>query len=252
MTDRLRGKVALISGGARGMGAVEAELFVREGARVVIGDVLEGEGRQVAAGIAARGGEALFVRLDVTSESDWQQAVAQTVGRFGKLDVLVNNAGVGGWGRLEDTTVEAWNHVMDINAKGVFLGTKAAIPAMRRAGGGSIVNISSQLGLVGMDNSSPQYQASKGAVRILTKLTAVQYARERIRANSVHPGPIVTPMTEQRRADPAQYQLMVSRIPLGRYGEPEEVAYAVLYLASDESSFCTGSELVIDGGWTAQ
>jgi NAD(P)-dependent dehydrogenase (short-subunit alcohol dehydrogenase family) len=252
MTDRLRGKVALISGGARGMGAVEAELFVREGARVVIGDVLEGEGRQVAAGIAARGGEALFVRLDVTSESDWQQAVAQTVGRFGKLDVLVNNAGVGGWGRLEDTTVEAWNHVMDINAKGVFLGTRAAIPAMRRAGGGSIVNISSQLGLVGMDNSSPQYQASKGAVRILTKLTAVQYARERIRANSVHPGPIVTPMTEQRRADPAQYQLMVSRIPLGRYGEPEEVAYAVLYLASDESSFCTGSELVIDGGWTAQ
>ena len=141
---------------------------------------------------------------------------------------------------------------MAVNAKGVFLGTKAAIPAMRQAGGGSIVNISSQLGLVGMDDSSPQYTASKGAVRLLTKTTALQYAREGIRCNSVHPGPIVTPMTEQRRAEPAVYQRMLSRIPLGRYGEADEVAYAVLYLASDESSFVTGSELVIDGGWTAQ
>ena len=141
---------------------------------------------------------------------------------------------------------------MDINAKGVFLGTKAAIPAMRRAGGGSIINISSQLGLVGTDISSPQYQASKGAVRLLTKTTAMQYARDRIRANSVHPGPIVTAMTERRRADPEHYKLMLSRIPLGRFGEPDEVAYGVLYLASDESTFVTGSELVIDGGWTAQ
>src|SRR5206468_4291692 len=168
---RLVGKVALISGGARGMGAAEARLFAREGAQVVIGD---------------------------------------------------------------------------------FLGTEAVIAAMRRARGGSIVNISSQLGLVGTDNSSPQYQASKGAVRLLTKATAIQYAREGIRANSVHPGPIVTAMTERRRADPAQRQLMISRIPLGRYGEPDEVAYGVLYLASDESAFVTGSELVIDGGWTAQ
>jgi len=164
----------------------------------------------------------------------------------------VNNAGVGGGSRLEDTTAEAWDHGMDVNAKGVFLGTKAAIPAMRRAGGGSIVNISSQLGLVGMERSSPQYQASKGAVRTLTKLTAVQYARERIRCNSVHPGPVVTPMTEARRSDPGHYEYMVSRIPLGRYGEPDEVAYGVLYLASDEALFVTGSELVIDGGWTAQ
>ena len=141
---------------------------------------------------------------------------------------------------------------MDINAKGVFLGTKHAIPEMRRAGGGSIINISSQLGIVGMDVSSPQYQASKGAVRLLTKSTAVQYAAEGIRANSVHPGPIVTPMTDVRRADPAISELMVSRIPLGRYGESIEVAYGVLYLASDESSFVTGSELVIDGGWVAQ
>ena len=141
---------------------------------------------------------------------------------------------------------------MAINAKGVFLGTKAAIPEMRRAGGGSIINISSQLGLVGADFTSPQYPASKGAVRLLTKSTAIQYAGEGIRANSVHPGPINTPMTEGRRDDPEVYQLMMSSIPLARFGEPDEVAYAVLFLASDESSFMTGSELVIDGGWTAQ
>jgi cyclopentanol dehydrogenase len=234
------------------MGAAEARLFAREGARVVIGDILDAEGKRVEAGIAGGGGEALFVHLDVTSEADWERAVASTVSRFGRLDVLVNNAGVGGGSRLEDTTAEAWDRGMDVNAKGVFLGTKAAIPAMRRAGGGSIVNISSQLGMVGMERSSPQYQASKGAVRTLTKLTAVQYAHERIRANSVHPGPVVTAMTEARRSDPAHYQYMVSRIPLGRYGEPDEVAYGVLYLASDEASFVTGSELVIDGGWTAQ
>jgi NAD(P)-dependent dehydrogenase (short-subunit alcohol dehydrogenase family) len=249
---RLAGKVVLISGGARGMGAAEARLFAREGARVVVGDVLDAEGKAVEAEVRAKGGEAVFVRLDVTREAEWEQAVALAVSRFGKLNGLVNNAGIGGASRIEDTTAEAWDRVMDVNAKGVFLGTKAAIPAMRRAGGGSIVNISSQLGLVGMDDSSPQYTASKGAVRLLTKTTALQYAREGIRCNSVHPGPIVTPMTEQRRAEPAVYQRMLSRIPLGRYGEPDEVAYAVLYLVSDESAFVTGSELVIDGGWTAQ
>jgi NAD(P)-dependent dehydrogenase (short-subunit alcohol dehydrogenase family) len=249
---RLKGKVALISGGARGMGAVEASLFAKEGAMVAIGDILEDEGRKLEAEINATGGEALFVRLDVTSEADWQQAVAATVQRFGKLDVLVNNAGISGRGRVEETTVEEWDRVMQVNAKGVFLGTKVAIPAMRQAGGGSIINISSQLGLVGTDHSSPQYQASKGAVRLLTKATAMQYARDGIRANSVHPGPIVTPMTEAARADPERYKLMLSRIPLGCYGQPEDVAYGVLYLAADESRWVTGSELVIDGGWTAQ
>ena len=249
---RLEGKVAFVSGGARGMGAAEARLFAKEGAKVAIGDVLEDEGRKVEAEINETGGEAIFVRLDVTSESEWQDAIAATVARFGKLDVLVNNAGVGAHGKVEDTTVEEWDRVMDINAKGVFLGTKAAIPEMRKAGGGSIINISSQLGLVGTDNSSPQYQASKGAVRLLTKATAIQYASEGIRANSVHPGPIVTPMTEASRADSEREKLMLSRIPLDRYGQPDDVAYGVLYLASDESSFVTGSELVIDGGWTAQ
>jgi NAD(P)-dependent dehydrogenase (short-subunit alcohol dehydrogenase family) len=249
---RLAGKVALISGGARGMGAVEAKLFAHEGAKLVLGDVLHDEGCAMEQEIRRAGGEAFFVQLDVTREAQWASAVDCALQRFGKLDVLVNNAGIGGPGRVEDVTLEEWTRVMDVNSTGVFLGTKACIPAMRQAGGGSIVNISSQLGLVGVDNSSPQYQASKGAVRLLTKATAIQYAKEKIRANSVHPGPIVTPMTEARRKDPQTYALTVSRIPLGRYGEPEEVAYGVLYLASDESRFVTGAELVIDGGWTAQ
>jgi len=249
---RLEGKVAFISGGARGMGAAEARLFASEGAMVAIADVLEEEGRHVAAQIGEAGGKAIFLPLDVTSESQWQEAIAATVAEFGKLDILVNNAGIGGHGNVENTTVEDWDRVMDINAKGVFLGTKSAIPELRRAGGGSIINISSQLGLVGVDNSSPQYQASKGAVRLLTKSTAIQYAGEGIRANSVHPGPIITPMTEAGRADQDRNELTLSRIPLGRHGEPGDVAYGVLFLASDESSFMTGSELVIDGGWTAQ
>jgi NAD(P)-dependent dehydrogenase (short-subunit alcohol dehydrogenase family) len=250
---RLEGKVAFISGGARGMGAAEAILFAREGASVAIGDVLEEEGRKLVEQISETGGRALFVSLDVTSESQWNEAIAATVAEFGKLDVLVNNAGIGSARtRIEDTTVEDWDRVMDINAKGVFLGTKVAIPEMRRAGGGSIINISSQMGMVGTELSTPEYQASKGAVRIFTKSTAIQYAGEGIRANSVHPGPINTPMTESSRGDAANYELMISRIPLGRYGEPDEVAYGVLFLASDEADFMTGSELVIDGGWTAQ
>ena len=251
---RLEGKVAFISGGARGMGAAEAVLFAREGASVAIGDVLEDLGRRVVEQISETGGRAIFVPLDVTSESQWAEAIGATVTEFGKLDVLVNNAGISSATcRVEDTTVESWDRVMDINAKGVFLGTKAAIPEIRRAGGGSIINISSQLGLVGTDFASgADYQASKGAVRIFTKSIAIQYAGDGIRANSVHPGPINTPMAEASRSDAARYELMVSRIPLGKYGEPDDVAYGVLFLASDESSFMTGSELVIDGGWTAQ
>ena len=250
---RLDGKVAFISGGARGMGAEEARLFAREGAKVAIGDVLEEDGRRVEAEINESGGDCLFLRLDVTSEANWQDAIAATVSRFGALHILVNNAGIGGVGGLvEDTAVEDWDRVMDINGKGVFLGTKAAIPEMQAAGGGSIINISSQLGIVATDNSSPMYHASKGAVRILTKSTAIQFAPDGIRANSVHPGPVVTAMTERRREDPEAYALMRSRIPLGRFAEPIEIANAVLYLASDESGYVTGSEVVVDGGWVAQ
>ena len=246
---RLENKVAIISGGSRGMGAVEAALFVQQGAKVLVGDVRDDEGRALVEKIGA---DAVYAHLDVTSEDDWAAAVKKATDRYGKLDILVNNAGVSARGTIEETSVEDWDRVMGINAKGVFLGTRAAIPEMRKAGGGSIVNISSQLGLVGMAESSPQYQSSKGAVRIFTKSAAIQYAPEGIRVNSVHPGPIVTPMTESRRSDLAMQQVMVSRIPLGRYGESEDVAYGVLYLASDESSFVTGGELVIDGGWTAQ
>ena len=248
---RLAGKVAFISGGAQGMGAAEARLFAAEGAMVAIGDVLEEEGRRVAAQIGEAGGKAIFLALDVTSESQWQDAIAATVAEFGKLDILVNNAGIGGHGTVENTTVADWDRVMDINAKGVFLGTKSAIPELRRAGGGSIINISSQLGLVGVDNSSPQYQASKGAVRLLTKSTAIQYAGDGIRANSIHPGTIDTPMVADMlkgwyRED------RINRTPLRRLGQSDDVAYGALYLASDESSFVTGSELVIDGGRSAE
>ena len=247
---RLKDKVAFISGGARGIGAAIAKLFAMEGAKVVIGDVLEEEGRKTETEINETGGESLFLRMDVTSEDEWQQAVASTLARFGKLDVLVNNAGIGGTGKVEDTTVEAWDRVMDVNAKGVFLGTKAAIPELRRSGSGSIINISSQVGLVGTETASPQYQASKGAVRMLTKATAIQYADDRIRVNSVHPGPIITPMLEASD-DGEMDQILLSRIPLKKYGEPDNVAFAVLLLASDESCFMTGSEMVIDGGYTA-
>ena len=246
---RLENKVAIISGGSRGMGAFEAALFVQEGAKVIIGDVRDEEGRDLAKHI---GSNAVYMHLDVTSERDWAVVVKEATDRYGKLDILVNNAGVSARGTIEETSVDNWDRVMGINSKGVFLGTRAAIPEMRKSGGGSIINISSQLGLVGMAESSPQYQSSKGAVRIFTKSAAIQYAPEGIRVNSVHPGPIVTPMTEARRSDSAVQQVMVSRIPLGRYGESEDVAYGVLYLASDEASFVTGSELVIDGGWTAQ
>ena len=247
---RLEGKVALISGGARGMGAAEARLFASEGAKVVLGDVLESEGQQVEAEIAEAGGEAVFVHLDVTSEADWQQAVDTAIERFGGLHILVNNAGIWNGGNVETQTIDGWDRIMDINAKGVFLGTRAAIPAMRESGSGSIVNISSVAGIIGSVGATA-YNASKGAVRILTKSTAVQYAGEGIRCNSVHPGPIETQMIREVYPDDETRNSRVSAIPMGRMGEMDDVAKGVLFLASDEASYMTGSELVIDGGATA-
>ena len=247
---RLEGKVALISGGGRGMGAAEARLFASEGAKVVFGDVLDAEGQQVEAEIAEAGGEAVFVHLDVTSEADWQNAVDTAVERFGGLHILVNNAGIWDGGNVEAQTVEGWDRTMDINAKGVFLGTKASIPAMRESGSGSIVNISSTAGINGSAGSTA-YNASKGAVRLLTKSTAIQYAAEGIRCNSVHPGPIDTNMIREAFPDDDIRDARIGLVPLGRMGDMDDVAKGVLFLASDEASYMTGSELVIDGGATA-
>ena len=234
------------------MGAEECKLFAREGAKVAIADVREEDGRRVEAEIAEAGGEAVFVALDVSQENQWVRSIGEVVARFGKLDILVNNAGIFRTEGVEQTSGELWDLVMDINGKGVFLGTKAAIPEMRRAGGGSIVNISSVAGLVGGDGSAA-YRASKGAVRLFTKSTAIQYAAAGIRANSVHPGVIETSMTTPNLlATEVRREHSAARHPLGRVGQPEDVAYGVVFLASDESSFMTGSELVIDGGLTAQ
>lgn len=256
---RVDGKVVLISGGARGMGAEEVGLFAREGAKVVFGDILDDLGRQVAADCHAAGLDCAYAHLDVTSAADWQAIVSLAEERYGKLDALVNNAGISisaaAGARsipLEDTSAADWDRVMDVNSKGVFLGTKAAIPALRRAGGGAIVNISSIAGLSGAWSRSHPYNASKGAVRLFTKSTAIQYAPEGIRANSVHPGPIITPMSAATYDDPAVAAQRLALVPLGRRAHPIEVAYGVLYLASDEASFVTGAELVIDGGCMAQ
>ena len=248
---RVEGKVALISGGARGIGAATARLMAHEGAAVVVADVLEEEGQATAAEIADAGNQATFMRLDVTDEANWQAVIDATVASYGKLDVVVNNAGISGRTTVEETPAETWDRVMAVNGKGVFLGTKLAIPELRKAGGGSIINISSIYGIVGSETSAA-YHSSKGAVRIFTKSAAIQYAREGIRVNSVHPGFVDSPMTEASHALPEVHQLRVGRTPLGRMGTPEDIAAGILYLASDESSFVTGSELVIDGGMTAR
>jgi NAD(P)-dependent dehydrogenase (short-subunit alcohol dehydrogenase family) len=248
---RLPAKVAIITGGAHGMGAEEVRLFAREGAKAVIADVLEEEGKALEAEINQSGGEAMFLRTDVTREDDWKRVVETTVARFGKVDILVNNAGLSSTSQADPMDTEGWRRIMEVNATGVFLGTKYTIPAMQRAGGGSIVNISSIMGFVGGESGHPAYHASKGAVRIFTKATAVKYGPDGIRANSVHPG-FMPPMRSARPRDTAALQRLVDWTPLRRTGKPIEVAYGVLFLASDEASFITGTELVIDGGFIAQ
>ncbi len=254
---RLEGKVALITGAAAGVkgeimgfGGAAAWLFAAEGAKLVLADINEEQGRRTEAQLRDSGHAAVFTRLDVTSEDDWQAALALTVDTYGKLDVLINNAGTGGRMRLMETTEELWDAQMDVHGKGVFLGMKYAIPEMRKAGGGSIINVSSIYGLVGSATSTA-YHAGKGASRILSKSAAIQYAGEGIRVNSIHPGFCRTPMTNASYQNAEHYEALLERIPMGRVGQPEELAQGMLYLASDESRYVTGAELVIDGGVTA-
>ncbi|PKB70712.1 MAG: cyclopentanol dehydrogenase [SAR202 cluster bacterium Io17-Chloro-G6] len=249
---RLDGKVALISGGARGQGAEEARLMAQEGAKVVFGDILDDQGKQVEAEITEAGQDATYIHLDVTRSGEWESAVDTAVQKYGGLHILVNNAGILIRKGIEDTSEEDWDRIMGINVKGVFLGTKHAIPAMRNSGGGSIVNISSTAGLVGSPDGSPSYTATKGAVRLFTKSIAINHAKDGIRCNSVHPGPIDTEMIRDTITDPDRMAARMRRLPMGRVGTAADIAYGVLYLASDEASFVTGSELVIDGGTTAQ
>lgn len=247
---RLEGKVAIITGAAGGMGAEEARLFAREGAKVVIADVLDDEGKQVEAEIAESGGEATYVHTNVTSEHSWERLIAETISQYGRLDILVNNAGVSSGSEVDRLDFGGWKRIMDVNATGVFLGTKYAVEQMRETGGGSIVNISSIMGFVGGDGGHPAYHASKGAVRIFTKAMAVQYGPDGIRVNSVHPG--FMPPMRTARPDPEGREDLIRQTPLRRTGEIIEVANGVLFLASDEASFITGTELVIDGGFIAR
>ena len=253
MTQRLRGKVVMITGAARGMGECEARLCAAEGAGLVLGDILEEPLNALAAELKAAGHEVVALRQDVTQESDWASLVAVARERFGRLDVLVNNAGILDTSGVEKSTLDGWNRVIAVNQTGVWLGMKAVLPLMKESGGGSIVNKSSIYGIVGSGGSAA-YHASKGAVRILTKTAALEMAVHGIRVNSVHPGFIETPMIEQTlpELNEPMLDLISQQVPLGRIGQPEDIALGVLYLASDESSYVTGTELIIDGGVTAR
>lgn len=261
---RLPGKVAIVSGGASGIGAETARVFAAHGAIVAIADMQHELGEQVAGEINAAGGQASYHPLDVTDEARWIALVAEIEGRYGKVNVLGNIAGVSGRPAgqtlqpsgvmtgfsIENTTLDIWNRVMDVNSTGVFLGTKSVIPTMRRAGGGSIINISSICGIVGSFGNAA-YHASKGSVRLLTKATAIQHAKEQIRANSIHPGFVDTPMARPGLLGNESGKARMDATPMGRFGKPIDIAMGCLYLASDESAWVTGSELVIDGGMTA-
>ena len=254
---RLDGKVALVTGGALGIGAATSAMLAREGASVAVTDVLDDEGEAAAGLIRSFGGDARLWHLDVADETDVQRVLADVAGAFGKLDVLVNNAGIAGVNKPTDQiTVEEWDRVIAINVRGVFLCTKHAIPHLRRAGGGCIVNLSSIYGIISAPDIPP-YHASKGAVRLMTKTDALLYAKDKIRVNSVHPGFIWTPLVEELgRNSPEGLEAfrreLDGRHPIGHVGDPDDIAHGIVYLASDEAKFVTGAELVIDGGYTAQ
>lgn len=255
MGSRLHGKVAIVTGGASGIGAATSRLFAREGALgVIIADVNETTGKALETELTQVGGTVLFRELDVTREDQWIAAIDAVVARHGRLDVLVNNAGRGtpvSRPIVENTTEEAWDQMFATNATGVFLGIRAAIPAMRHSGGGSIINVASIYAMIGSPLGTA-YSASKGAVRALTRTAAVQYAKEGIRVNAVFPGYVETPMTREWHAQFDVRRDRIAQTLLGRLAQPEDIAWGILYLASDESSYVTGSELVIDGGVTAR
>ena len=248
---RLRDKVVIITGGVGGIGSATVRRFAVEGAKLVIVDLFQKEGEALASELKDGSYAATFISLDVTDEQQWIRAVDATIERYGRLDILVNAAGIFRMETVDETDLELWNRIQEVNATGVFLGIKHGAAAMRRSGGGSIVNISSGAGIVG-STTGAAYHASKGAVRLLTKAAAIQYAAVRIRVNSVHPGVTDTPMIRELMADETAGAGFLAGTPMGRLGKPEEIANAILFLASDEASFITGAELVVDGGFTAQ
>ena len=248
---RLANKIALVTGAASGMGAATARLMAAEGAKVAVADMLEAEAEAVAAGIRAAGGAARFLRLDVAEEADWEAAVAAVAEAWGGLDILVNNAGISGSATNDLYDTGLWDRIMAVNARGTFLGVKHGVAAMRRRGGGSIVNLSSISGNVGQERIHCAYNASKAAVRLLTKSVAVQEGTAKIRVNTVHPGLMPPMRTSGATADPVFRAKMLGHVPLARSGEVDEVARAILFLASDEASYVTGAELHVDGGYLA-
>jgi NAD(P)-dependent dehydrogenase (short-subunit alcohol dehydrogenase family) len=249
--ERLSGRVALVTGAASGIGEAIARRLAAEGAAVVVTDVQDGAGAKVATDITEHGGSAVYIHLDVASETDWQAAVRSTVEEFGHLDILVNNAGVGDLATIEETSLSDWERTVAIDQTGVFLGMKTAAAELAKSGHGSVVNVSSIFGASGGFGTSPAYHAAKGAVRILTKNVALSWAERVVRVNSVHPGFIATPLLEQAKGTPVE-QAMLDLTPMRRLGQPAEVAAGVAYLASDDASFVTGSELYIDGGYLAR
>lgn len=248
MPGRLSGKVALISGGASGLGEAQALLFASEGAAVLIGDIQDDKGAAVVDRITATGGQAAFVRLDVADAASWGNAVAVAIERFGALTTLVNNAGIFHPGGIESETLEGWQRMVAINQTGVFLGMKAAAPELKKSGNGAIVNISSLFGLIGSANAI-SYHASKGAVRVMGKAGALEFAKQGIRVNTIFPGQIRTPILAD--ITPEQDRAIKAMIPMGEVGDPEDIAYGSLYLASDEAKYVSGAELWIDGAWYA-
>ncbi len=250
---RLDGKVALITGAGNGMGQVASVLFAREGARIVVADFSEAGGAETVAAVEAAGGEAAFVKVDVANPDQVSAMIDFAMARFGALNVLYNNAGIfpADDGGVTETPEPTWDRVMEVNLKGVWLGCKYGIPAMLASGGGSIVNVASFVALMGAATAQIAYTASKGGVLAMTREIAVEYGRQNIRANSLCPGPVSTPMLEELMSDPARKARRLVHIPMGRLGQAEELAKAALFLASDDSSFMTGAQLVVDGGITA-